>query len=133
MAECAACGATVSDSAAFCGECGHDLSATSSPGGEGPTEAGEQIKQRVREEREAESGGGIGTRLKGFGYLIGGVVALVFGYWIGFVGYTEMQMGPQGFGAYQITYPIAGLIVLAFGGLMVVAGLAGLAGMDLSD
>lgn len=128
MPTCPSCGATVSDAAAYCGECGTDVSTAGDTGDLGTEE---QIKQRVEQKAALEDDGWLGPRAKGALYLISGVALLAFGYWIGFVGYTEYQYGPQGFGLYQITYPIMGIIILLFGGLLGLGGFAGLAGEEI--
>lgn len=122
MPACHSCGTTVNEIAAFCGECGADLSEAPSPDDE-PLDTGEQIKQRVKAKEEIEGTDGLNHRVTGALYFLGGLVAIGFGYWAGFVGYTETQFGPQGLGVYQITYPIPGIILIILGALGVLAGI----------
>lgn len=160
MPYCPECGTEVKDTDDYCGNCGEDVSNESGDKPShtdsgavatttthqtdegaavtnGQTDGGtnvtkEQITDRVKEKREQESGG-IADRLKGVGYGVLGLICLGLGYWAGFVGYTETTTGPEGFGVYQVTHPIIGLILIIFGGLSLLAGLGYLAGMDLEE
>jgi hypothetical protein len=61
-----------------------------------------------------------GQFLKG---VIGGLILIGIAVWIGFIGWTSTEYGPQGHGVYQITYPIFGIggvivgIIMIFGGI----------------
>lgn len=87
-------------------------------------ETSEQIARRVGDENEGRD-----PRLVGLGYLVLGLVLLGIAYWAGVVGHTEMR----GFTEVKTTYPIAALLFGGFGALSTLAGLMGLAGVDLSE
>lgn len=117
MPTCPACGATVAGAAAFCGDCGAALPASASEPGTGPATTTDRLKREIRAQRAAEATGWLTPRSKAVFYLLLGVAGLAVGYWLGFVGYTETTVGPQGYGRYRVTYPPIGLGLLVVGAI----------------
>lgn len=55
--------------------------------------------------------------------IVVGAGFLIFGLWLGLIGWEEITNGPQGYGLYQITYPLPGIPMAILGGLAMIGGL----------
>ena len=127
MPACPSCRADVAEESTFCGECGTELEEAVR---ESESDPGEKLKNRVKEKREEENNLSWG---KGIFSLLGAIVLIPLGYWLGFVGYTEMRMGveaSQGAGVYRLTYPVAGILFLLLGVIFLIGAAGNFIGAD---
>lgn len=67
------------------------------------------------------------TLTSGIGRIIGGVILAGIGYWLGFIGWVEERTGPYGPADYQVTYPIAGIILIIMGIVGIFIGVVAIA------
>lgn len=110
MPECPSCRADVSATDDFCGECGTQIEEATV---ESRSDPEEQLKERVKEKREQEE---TFTYTKGVLYLLAGLATIPFGYWAGFIGYTQFS----GVEIVRVTYPIGGIVAIGMGVLFLI-------------